>query len=50
MLAVPVHARGKTVRCRFCATNIRIPTKSASTKSAPPTMDQGEGESTETAA
>ncbi|MFN0132567.1 MAG: hypothetical protein ACKVW3_08575 [Phycisphaerales bacterium] len=26
ILAVPVSARGKTVRCRGCGTNIRIPT------------------------
>ena len=25
ILAVPEHARGKLVRCRSCATNIRIP-------------------------
>ncbi len=25
VLAIPVAARGKTVRCRACATNIKIP-------------------------
>ena len=25
VLAVPATARGKTVRCRGCATNIRVP-------------------------
>jgi hypothetical protein len=25
ILAVPESARGKTVRCRNCATNIRVP-------------------------
>ena len=25
ILAVPASARGKTVRCRGCATNIRVP-------------------------
>lgn len=25
VLAVPVSARGKTVRCRGCGTNIRVP-------------------------
>ena len=25
VLAVPVHARGKLVRCRSCGMNIRIP-------------------------
>lgn len=27
ILAVPSSARGKTVRCKGCATNIRIPVK-----------------------
>ena len=27
ILAVPVHARGKLVRCRSCAMTIRIPAK-----------------------
>jgi hypothetical protein len=27
VLAVPISARGRTVRCRFCATSIRIPEK-----------------------
>ncbi len=27
ILAVPASARGKTVRCRGCGTNIRIPVK-----------------------
>lgn len=27
VLAVPVSARGRTVRCRSCGTNIRIPDK-----------------------
>lgn len=39
ILAVPVSARGKTVRCRGCATNIRVPDKSqaaaSSVKAAP---------------
>lgn len=30
ILAVPVSARGKTVRCRGCATNIRVPSKAPS--------------------
>ncbi|MBX3365309.1 MAG: hypothetical protein KF866_11160 [Phycisphaeraceae bacterium] len=25
ILAVPANARGKTVRCRYCRTTIRIP-------------------------
>lgn len=27
VLAVPPSARGKTVRCRNCGTNIRVPTQ-----------------------
>lgn len=27
VLAVPIDARGRTVRCRGCGTNIRIPKK-----------------------
>lgn len=30
ILAVPASARGKTVRCRGCGTNIRIPAGSGS--------------------
>ncbi|NUQ66935.1 MAG: hypothetical protein HUU18_01455 [Phycisphaerales bacterium] len=29
VLAVPAAARGKTVRCRCCGTNIRIPATDA---------------------
>jgi hypothetical protein len=32
ILAVPATARGKTVRCRGCATNIRVPALSAEEK------------------
>ena len=37
VLAVPQAARGKTVRCRNCATNIRVPGNgaSASTSNGP---------------
>jgi len=35
VLAVPVSARGKTVRCRSCGTNIRIPESKSSGKSPP---------------
>ena len=31
ILAVPVSARGKTVRCKGCGTNIRVPMKPGST-------------------
>lgn len=38
ILAVPAECRGKTVRCRNCGTNIRIPAKDApgSAAEAPP--------------
>ena len=41
ILAVPASARGKTVRCRGCGTNIRVPnvdeTKAASAEKKPGT-------------
>jgi ribosomal protein S27E len=36
ILAVPTSARGKTVRCRGCATNIRIPTGAVEPKAETP--------------
>jgi hypothetical protein len=33
VLAVPTNCRGKTVRCRACSTNIRVPQPQAA---APP--------------
>jgi hypothetical protein len=35
ILAVPTAARGKTVRCRGCGTNIRIPAELASSAPKP---------------
>lgn len=35
ILAVPASARGKTVRCRGCGTNIRIPVKDQPARPAP---------------
>lgn len=35
ILAVPRSARGKTVRCRSCGTNIRVPSAPAPAKPAP---------------
>ena len=35
ILAVPSAARGKTVRCRGCATNIRIPAEPEAADKAP---------------
>ena len=32
VLAVPTSARGKTVRCRNCSTNIRVPEPKATTE------------------
>ncbi|QOJ00734.1 MAG: hypothetical protein HRU70_09605 [Phycisphaeraceae bacterium] len=37
VLAVPRTARGKTVRCRSCSTNIRVP---AEPKAAAPAEDK----------
>ncbi|MDX2017516.1 MAG: hypothetical protein SFY95_07745 [Planctomycetota bacterium] len=34
VLAVPPTARGKTVRCRACGTNIKIPAQGASKSNA----------------
>jgi len=34
VLAVPVEARGKTVKCRACGTRIRIPEASSGAKPA----------------
>ncbi|MBA4027677.1 MAG: hypothetical protein C0475_00775 [Planctomyces sp.] len=34
ILAVPKSARGKTVRCRSCGTNIRVPSAPAIAKAA----------------
>ncbi len=31
VLAVPINARGKIVRCRGCSTNIKVPSKSVDT-------------------
>jgi LSD1 subclass zinc finger protein len=41
ILAVPSGARGKTVRCRGCATNIRIP--AAIEPAAAPKPTEGNG-------
>ena len=35
ILAVPSSARGKTVRCRGCGTNIRVPMPAEEAKPAP---------------
>ncbi|MBS0191455.1 MAG: hypothetical protein U0573_10355 [Phycisphaerales bacterium] len=34
VLAVPENARGKTVRCKNCATNIRVPASSSGSQSS----------------
>ena len=43
LLAVPINARGKTVRCRQCSTRISVPAKNdkAAAKTAP-VADGGE--------
>jgi len=35
LLAVPITARGKNVRCRLCGTRIQVPTKPTGGKPAP---------------
>ncbi len=35
VLAVPASARGKTVRCRNCSTNIRVPAGAKASPDAP---------------
>ncbi|MEM6259550.1 MAG: hypothetical protein AAGC44_14680 [Planctomycetota bacterium] len=35
LLAVPITARGKNVRCRLCGTRIQVPTKNTGSKPAP---------------
>lgn len=35
LLAVPVTARGKNVRCRLCGTRIEVPSKPGGNKPAP---------------
>jgi len=42
VLAVPENARGKTVRCRGCGTNIRIPAKMPVAPAAAATHDAAE--------
>jgi RNase P subunit RPR2 len=39
VLAVPSTARGKTVRCKNCGTNIRVPVVKSSTTPDQPTAD-----------
>lgn len=36
VLAVPSSARGKTVRCRNCGTNIKVPATGTAKPDAPP--------------
>ena len=36
VLAIPTMARGKTVRCRSCGTNIKVPASPASGANAAP--------------
>lgn len=44
VLAVPTNARGRTVRCKGCGTNIRIPAKrDESAKPAEPAVAPADG-------
>ncbi|MDX2132413.1 MAG: hypothetical protein SFY69_10210 [Planctomycetota bacterium] len=36
ILAVPKECRGKTVRCRACATNIRVPAAGSTSQQGKP--------------
>jgi hypothetical protein len=40
ILAVPIGARGKLVRCRNCGTNIKIPLKGASQPAERPRVER----------
>ncbi len=40
ILAVPINARGKLVRCRNCGTNIRIPAAATKPVPKPPERDK----------
>lgn len=42
LLAVPVTARGKNVRCRLCGTRIQVPTKRVDNKPPPVTAEATE--------
>lgn len=41
VLAVPLTARGRQVRCRFCGTSIRVPVKKEPPKPAPAENAEG---------
>ena len=43
ILAVPVLARGKLVRCRNCAMTLRIPAKVEAEPAAPATGEKPDG-------
>jgi len=49
VLGVPTEARGRTVRCRNCGNNIRIPKATVAPPTPPPT-DQDDQQSSENAA
>ena len=42
LLAVPLSARGKNVRCRQCGTRIQVPQKAVEKKRATVTNDEAE--------
>ena len=43
LLAVPITARGKTVRCRQCGTRIGVPASSGKATKPAATADAGQG-------
>ena len=44
VLIVPSSSRGKTVRCKNCATTIRVPAKAAAPAAAAPPPAAGAGD------
>lgn len=42
ILAVPINARGKLVRCKNCGTNIKIPAAPRQAPAPPPRSDKGD--------
>ena len=49
ILAVPVSARGKLVRCKACGTNISVPAKAAPMPATPERNDSEGGDQSKVA-
>ena len=47
LLAVPVTARGKSVRCRLCGTKIKVPTNKPTAKKPDPAEQEPASEPAE---